>query len=123
VTAAQKPLRRHKLVSEPVLDGPYVCPECLVRFRPKATRQLFCCAEHKRSWYNRSMKRGGKLFSVVAAARETRDGTRGAKDVGKQASAEANLLLQGWRDEDRTAGRMGQVEYMRRRYVMGFDAI
>lgn len=107
----------------PVLDGAYVCPECLVRFKPKASRQIFCCPTHAKSWHNRSQKRGAVLFSLSMAARETRDGTRGHKETGRRASWQGNLLMQQWRDEDRAAGRMGQVEYMRRRFLMGFDAI
>lgn len=105
------------------LSGQYVCPECLTPFRPRVLRQLFCCAEHKRDWHHRSTKRGAVLFSLEMAARETRDGTRGDKDTGKRASWQGNLLKQQWRDEDRAAGRMSQVDYMRRRFALGFDAI
>lgn len=111
------------VVGGPVLDGPYVCPECLARFKPVATRQLFCCAEHKRAWHNRGLTRGAVLFPLACAARETRDGTRGHKATGKEASHQANTMMQRWRDEDAKAGRMGQVEYLRRRLLMGFDAI
>lgn len=105
------------------LSVAYVCPECLARFKPRAARQLFCCPDHKRSWHNRAAKRGAVLYALVMAARETRDGTRGDRDTGKRASGQANMLMMDWRDEDRAAGRMGQVEYMRRRFFMGFDAI
>ena len=106
-----------------VKEGQYVCPECLGVFRPRVPRQLFCSAPHKRAWNNRGLKRGAVLFSLNMAARETRDGTRGDKATGKTASWQGNTLMQRWRDEDREAGRMGQVEYLRRRFALGFDAI
>ena len=84
---------------------------------------MFCSQMHRRAWHNRAMKRGAVLFSLNMAARETRDGTRGDKATGKTASWQGNTLMQRWRDEDREAGRMGQVEYLRRRFALGFDAI
>lgn len=100
----------------------YVCPECLDVFRPRMWRQMFCCYWHRRAWHNRATTRGAVLFSLVMAARETRDGTRGRKATGKEASHQSNTLMQRWRDEDRDV-RMGQVEYLRRRFALGFDAI
>jgi hypothetical protein len=84
---------------------------------------MFCSHPHRRAWHNRATKRGAVLFSLVMAARETRDGTRGHKATGKTASWQGNSLMQRWRDEDRDAARMGQVEYLRRRFALGFDAI
>lgn len=113
--------------AKPVLDGngdaQYICPECLTAYRPKVQRQMFCCADHKRAWHNRAVKRGAALFSLAMAARSTRDGTRGDKDTGKRASWQSNTLMQRWRDEDSAAGRMDQVGYLRRRFALGFDAI
>lgn len=98
----------------PMLGHP--CPECMQGFKARSWQQLFCCPAHKRTYNNRWLKRGAVLAPFAAAARATRDGTRGRKSVGRSASIDANRLLQRWADEDRAAGRMNVVDYMGLRY-------
>ena len=62
-------------------------------------------------------------MSVIMAARQTRDGTRGDRDTGMRAASDANLFMQRWRDEDEREGRMSAVEYMARRYRLGFEPV
>jgi hypothetical protein len=101
-------------------DGtPKLCPECLTHLR-KGRRGLFCSAACKRAHNHRWARRGAVLAPIFAAARATRDGTRGDVAIGKAASRDANLLEQLWRDEDRAAGRMTAVDYMRLRYRLGY---
>lgn len=80
-------------------------------------------ATHRDEWNARTFVRARVVLPLIMVGRITRDGTRGDKDTGKRASAEANILLQRYRDDDRTAGRMEWPEYLRLRYLCGFDPI
>lgn len=95
------------------------CPECSTTFQAAQRGQIFCSRVHKRAYNNRWLKRGAVLAPIFAAARVTRNGTRGDKATGAQASHDANLLAQLWQDEDAAAGRMPGVEYMALRYRLG----
>lgn len=101
-----------------------VCPECLGPVSPSARRgTLYCCAEHRDAFRNRWTVRGRVYAVMAAAARQTRDGTRGDTETGRWAASEANRLVTDFTDEDRAAGRMTAVEYMaraRRAGVKGF---
>jgi hypothetical protein len=95
---------------------PNACPECLAPFVARSWQQLFCCPAHKRLYNNRWLKRGAVLAPIAAAARATRNGTRGNKLVGTRASTDSNRLLERWKEEDERAGRMPVVDYMALRY-------
>jgi hypothetical protein len=60
------------------------------------------------------------LTPVVIAARITRDGCVGEKEAGKRARREARQLMDGWAREDREAGRMSMVDYMKERWRIGY---
>jgi endogenous inhibitor of DNA gyrase (YacG/DUF329 family) len=95
------------------------CPECGADFTGRQPAQLFCSVEHKRTYNNRWMKRGAVLAPLYAAARATRNGTRGDAATGKRASSDANHLIQRWKDEDAAQGRMSAVDYVAARYRLG----
>lgn len=118
----------------PVLHGPaetataasrarpvrQACPECSHTFQPVHSRQLFCCADHKAAFHNRATVRGRTLTPMAMAARITRDGSRGDLDMGRIARRESRRLIDAWAREDREAGRMDMVEYMRARTRIGY---
>lgn len=60
------------------------------------------------------------LAPVAVAARITRDGSTGDKEIGKKARRESRHLMDKWAREDREAGRMSQVDYMRERWRIGY---
>jgi hypothetical protein len=104
------------------------CPECPALpnypapfFTAKHPRQIFCCGKHKREWEDRTRRRGSQLYTFAVTARLTRGGTRGDKTTGAKAHADADQLMQRWRDEDSAAGRMSATDYLRLRYALGFD--
>jgi hypothetical protein len=100
-----------------------VCPECLCDFRPQTFNQLFCSPAHRDQWNNRAAIRGRVLTPLAIVARLTRGGTRGDRETGKRAAQDAAMLIQRWRDEDAESGRMPHAEYLRRRYLGGFDPL
>lgn len=122
-----------KPVTQSVLHGParkaasdgapasrHTCPECAQPFRPVHSRQLFCSPEHKATFHNRATVRGRALTPVVMAARITRDGTRGDMVTGKRARQESRQMIDTWAREDREAGRMDMVAYMKARLLIGY---
>lgn len=60
------------------------------------------------------------LAPVAVAARITRDGCTGDRELGKKARRESRYLMDKWAREDREAGRMSQVDYMRERWRIGY---
>lgn len=96
------------------------CAECGA---PARSGGLFCPTAHNSAWNNRQTVRGRVLTPLAIVARVTREGTRGDRATGLQASHEARTLIQRWIDEDRAAGRMAWPEYQRRRYRAGFDPL
>jgi hypothetical protein len=106
--------------------APRTCPECPggKLFEPKVVNQLFCCPAHNAAWNNRATKRGRVLTPYSMVARITRDGSRGTPEqraVGKEAASSHRRLIQRYRDEDRTAGRMEWADFMILRIALGFD--
>lgn len=102
------------------------CPECRKAFEPKVSNQLFCCPAHNTAWNNRATARGRVLTPIAMAAYITRNGTRGKpeqREAGKQAGRHHHYLVQKYRDEDRTAGRMEWADFMTLRYEHGFDPL
>lgn len=101
---------------------PRLCPECLTPVHSRQPAKLFCSAPHKRTYANRWIARGAVLAPIAAAARATRDGTRGTADQradGRQAARDARLLMQMWKEDDAAAGRLPAVDYMAFRYRHG----
>lgn len=96
------------------------CPECNQEFQPVHVRQSFCSNEHKAAFHNRATVRGRMLVPVAMAARITRDGCAGDTDTGKRARRDSRRLIDKWAKEDREAGRMSMVEYMRQRHAIGY---
>jgi hypothetical protein len=96
------------------------CPECNQEFQPVHVRQSFCSNEHKAAFHNRATVRGRTLVPVAMASRITRDGCAGDTDTGKRARRDSRRLIDKWAKEDREAGRMSMVEYMRQRHVIGY---
>jgi hypothetical protein len=89
-------------------------------FHPVHPRQLFCSNAHKTAFHNRWTVRGRALAPVAVAARITRDGSTGDTDIGKKARRESRHLMDRWAREDREAGRMTMVDYMRERWRIGY---
>ncbi|WOF43754.1 hypothetical protein KNJ79_01970 [Sphingopyxis indica] len=96
------------------------CPECAEPFKAAHPRQLFCSNEHKTAFHNRATVRGRALTPIVMAARITRDGSRGDVETGKEARREGQQMMDRWAREDREAGRLSMVDYMRERRRIGY---
>jgi hypothetical protein len=111
---ASSPVERDRSAS-------WACPECMAPFRRRQPHQLFCCTSHKRAWHNRWMGRGAVLAPLQASARATRGGSRGDKPTGSRARADAEHLLQRWKDEDAGAKppRMPIDRVVAERYRLG----
>jgi predicted nucleic acid-binding Zn-ribbon protein len=97
------------------------CPECGQRFHLNHPRQLFCKPQHKKDWESIARTRGLQYYAVALVQRQTRNGTRGDKETGRKANAEADMLRLRWREEDKAAGRMSAVDFLRLRYLHGYD--
>jgi len=103
---------------------PRTCPECGKLFEPNRANQLFCTSAHNIAWNNRATARGRVLTAYSMVAGITRNGTRGTpeqREAGKAASRKHHKLIQRYRDEDRTAGRMEWADYMILRLALGLD--
>lgn len=102
-----------------------ICPECQRPFVLMQETQLFCCPSHRIAWKNRMTVRGRVATPLMIAARLTRNGTRGGSASGYRASSDLDTLIRRWRREDAEAKppRMATVEYVDRRYALGFDPI
>lgn len=90
------------------------CAECLAPYTSPQPGQLFCCAEHRTAFQDRMRIRGRQLVPFELAARATRGGSRGDTATGIKARQTALALKDRWNAEDREAGRMSMVEYVRR---------
>lgn len=99
---------------------PRPCPECMAHFQPVHPRQLFCSEAHKRAFNNRWTVRGRALAVIATAARITRGGNRGDRQTGRTARREAERMMSRFAQEDRDAGRMSAVDYMRDRQKIGY---
>lgn len=106
---------------EAVLHGDVLCAECLTPMSAKVPRAMFCSPEHRAAWHNRQTVRGRVLTTLAMVTRATRGGSRGDKETGREARIQADRLMQQWKDDDREAGRMSQVDYYRRRLKMGYQ--
>jgi hypothetical protein len=96
------------------------CPECNEEFQPVHVRQSFCSNDHKAAFHNRATVRGRTLVTIAMASRITRDGCAGDIETGKRARRDSRRLQDKWAKEDREAGRMSMVDYMRQRYAIGY---
>ena len=107
----------------PPREGQRTCPECLKHFTPAQDAQLFCSPSHRAAFNNRMTVRGRVATPLLMAARYTRSGTRGGSAFGRRASIDLDRLLARWRREDKCEGRMSAIDYMDRRYALGFDPL
>jgi hypothetical protein len=90
-----------------------ICPECGVQHEPAHVLAVFCCAEHKRAWNNRMLKRGAPLMLQLLAWRRSRH-LKG-DPIGKIALTELCLELDRIIAEDRAAGRPDPAELLKKR--------
>jgi hypothetical protein len=90
------------------------CAECLAPLTGVQPGQLFCCPAHRLTFQDRLRIRGRQLAPLEMAARATRGGSRGDKDTGIAARQAAERLKDKWNAEDKAAGRMPMVDYVRR---------
>lgn len=95
------------------------CAECGGEFRARQYNQLFCTPRHRTAFNNRWLARGFALAPLYAAARATRGGSRGDRVTGRLARADAERLVQRWKEEDAAAGRMSAIDYAAVRYRFG----
>jgi hypothetical protein len=96
----------------------------MATFQPIDGGQLFCCTQHRRAWNNRWVTRGAVVAPLAAVARLTRNGSRGSaagRTYGARAGSDADTLFRRWRAEDAAAGRMSWEDYLKRRYLLGYD--
>lgn len=98
-----------------------VCPECGAPLPSAAWRQLFCSPAHKAAFHNRQTVRGRTLTPLVIADRITRGGSRGDVATGRSARNRAQRLMDRWAAEDRDAGRISMVDYVRLRSALGYE--
>lgn len=95
----------------------WLCPECMRRVTAIQPGQIFCSQQHRAAFQNRHRIRGRQLVPFAMADRVTRSGTAGtpdAREAGKQARAVTQRLIARWVAEDKAAGRMSMVDYVRR---------
>jgi len=90
------------------------CAECLAPYRSPQPGQLFCCPAHRTAFQDRLRIRGRQLAPLEMADRATRGGSRGDVATGIAARRAAQRLKDRWNAEDKAAGRMPMVEYVRR---------
>lgn len=85
------------------------CAECRACFKPKQLKQAFCQPSCTLAWHNRAAKRGKLLTPLLIASREGR-----SDPVAKWALSEYCRLAGMYRDEDKAAGRMSALNFLKR---------
>lgn len=111
------PARTVRQAQKPSCRSLYLCPECMNPVAAIQPGQIFCCPAHRSAFQNRQRIRGRQLVPFAMADRITRSGTAGtdeAREAGKQARAVTQRLIARWTAEDKAAGRMPMVDYVRR---------
>ena len=61
------------------------------------------------------------MTPLAIADRMTRGGSRGDVATGRKARLLAQRLIDAWVAEDRDAGRLPMVDYVRRRAALGYE--
>lgn len=79
-----------------------ICAECGKSFEPLRAHALFCCAAHKRLFYNRNEERGRTLLPLAQVWRKSK---RGATEETTYALKQLCALLDRFNEEDAKAGR------------------
>lgn len=83
-------------------------------FKPSQAKQLFCRPACKQAYHNRNAARGKTLVPVLMASRQGR-GT----EIGRLAQAEWARLAARFAEEDRAAGRMTALQFVKRQQALG----
>ena len=81
------------------------CPECGCHFERNARRQVFCCPQHGRDFYNLQTTRGTIIGPLLVTAAQERRYSGGNRALAAYARREADALISRWVVEDREAGR------------------
>ena len=89
------------------------CAECSTKFKPVQLKQCFCSNACRLAFHNRSAKRGKTLVPLLMAARQDRSGK-----LGKYAQGEWARLASRFTAEDKAAGRMPMVNFLRRQQAL-----
>lgn len=89
------------------------CAECGACFQPKQHKQAFCQPAHATAWHNRAAKRGKLLVPLLMASREGR-----SDPTAKWALSEYCRLAGIYRDEDKAAGRMSALNFLKRQQAL-----
>lgn len=97
------------------------CPECGVAFLGGPDAR-FCTTTHKDAWHNRAGKRGKVAMPLVQAWAQAR-GRRGDKELRAWAFRELEKLADYYNAQDRAAGRMSAVDYLRPKMRAGWRAV
>lgn len=90
------------------------CAECGTRFTSKQTKACFCSRDCRQAFHNRAAARGKTLTPMIMASRQGR-GT----EVGKLAQAEWARLAARFAEEDKAAGRMSMLQFVKRQHALG----
>jgi len=101
----------------------HLCAECLAPLTGAQPGKLFCSTKHRDAFQTRQRIRGRQLQPYAMVDRMTRSGTAGppeAREIGKTARAVTQRLIAKWAAEDKAAGRLSMVDYLRR-YAKHYD--
>jgi hypothetical protein len=98
------------------------CPECGEKFAAGRIDRLFCSDEHKASFHNRSSKIGRSLTPLAMAWRAGRNAkgqtplARALRASAARAFSDMCRVLDVAVTEDRAAGRIPKLDYLRARW-------
>lgn len=101
------------------------CPECMQPYSRVHPRQLFCCPAHQTTFNNRQTVRGRQLVPLVMAERIGRGGWKRGSDPATAIAArqDSRVLIDRWAADDRAAGRMSMLAFIRLRRANGYDTV
>lgn len=101
----------------PAPGSQWLCCECRAPLASVQPGALFCSPVHRTAYQQRMRVRGRQLAPYAMADRLTRSGTAGPeadRETGKTARAVTQRLIAKWAAEDKAAGRVSAVDYVRR---------
>jgi ribosomal protein S27AE len=118
--ALAKPARKRPTFRRP-------CPECGETFTTHTHDRMFCSDAHKAAFHNRSSKVGRSAIPLALAWREGRNvkgkspEARAKRASAARAFSELCRILDAVAAEQREAGSMAQLDYLRRRWSIQGD--
>jgi hypothetical protein len=90
------------------------CAECGTPFPKGQHKKVFCQPKCKQAFHNRSAARGKTLVPLLMASRQGRN-----TELGKYAQGEWARLVSRFSEEDKAAGRMPMLQFLKRQQALG----